>query len=250
LGPAGFSVLAGLITWLFVNVPVMLINFQNWRRFLDLNTERAIDWGTSWYVGRFIDSDILKGVAPEFWNNVPLVTNLSLALFALACLGIAALGLLAKTPPRLGQLAFLVVAVFLLTNKVWSQQFTLWLLPLVVLARPKWGAFLAWQLAEVGYFLCFYWELLGASGKKVIPEGVFVLASMARLITVIVLVVLVIGEILHPERDVVRQTYADTDTPDPDGGVLNDDYRVKVTPSSVSLRSMPSPSPGAVSAPS
>ncbi|GAA1416551.1 glycosyltransferase family 87 protein [Catellatospora coxensis] len=211
------SVAAGVIAWLAVNVPVMLINFENWRRFLDLNSERIIDWGTSWYVGRHFDPFGL-----ELWNNVPLVTNLSLALFALCCVGLLVFGLRVKTPPRLAQLAFVVVAVFLITNKVWSQQFTLWLLPLLVLARPKWPAFLAWQLAEVCYFVAFYGELMGASGKQVFDEWVFVFASMMRLGTVILLVVLVIREMIHPELDVVRQAYADSDTPDPDGGPANE----------------------------
>jgi hypothetical protein len=94
----------------------------------------------------------------------------------------------------------------------------LWLLPLAVLARPRWGAFLAWQFAEVCYFAAFYGELLGTStSRPVFPEGVFVLASALRLTTVVVLCVLVIREILHPERDPVRRTYLD----DPDGGVLD-----------------------------
>lgn len=211
------SIAAGVIAWLAVNVPVMLINFENWRRFLDLNSERIIDWGTSWYVGRHFDPFGL-----ELWNNVPLVTNLSLGLFLLSCVGLLVFGLRVKTPPRLAQLAFLVVAIFLITNKVWSQQFTLWLLPLLVLARPKWPAFLAWQLAEVCYFVAFYGELMGASGKQVFPEGVFIFASVLRLSTVILLVVLVIRDMVRPELDVVRRTYADTDTPDPDGGPANE----------------------------
>ena len=89
----------------------------------------------------------------------------------------AVLALRAPRRPRLAQLAFLVVAAFLIFSKVWSQQFVLWLLPLVVLARPRWGAFLAWQLAEVCYFAAFYGELLGAAtSRPVFPEGVFVLA--------------------------------------------------------------------------
>ena len=71
---------------------------------------------------------------------------LCLLLFAFACVGIAGLPLLAPRRPRLGQLAFLVVAIFLIVGKVWSQQYVLWLIPLAVLARPRWGAFLAWQV--------------------------------------------------------------------------------------------------------
>jgi uncharacterized membrane protein len=142
---------------------------------------------------------------------------LSYALTVLACLGIAALALLAPRRPRVAQLAFLVVAAFLIFSKVWSQQYVLWLLPLIVLARPRWGAIIAWSVAEIGYFTAFYAELLGAGGKPVIPEGTFVLASSLRLITVAVLCGLVIREIWRPELDAVRRTYPD----DPDGGVLD-----------------------------
>jgi uncharacterized membrane protein len=110
--------------------------------------------------------------------------------------------------------AFLVVAAFLIFSKVWSQQYVLWLLPLIVLARPRWGAIIAWTVAEFGYFTAFYAELLGANGKPVIPEGTFVFASGLRLVTVAILCGLVIREIWRPELDVVRQSYAD----DPDGG--------------------------------
>jgi hypothetical protein len=83
-----------------------------------------------------------------------------------------------------------------------------------VLARPRWGAIIAWSVAEFAYFVAFYAELLGAGGKLVIPEGTFVLAAALRLVTVAVLCGLVIREIWRPELDVVRDTYTD----DPDGG--------------------------------
>lgn len=207
-----------------VNLPVAVPYRDNWDRFFELNTTRPIDWGTLWYIGRYLDGKINTGdpgsMGPFEWlnANIPTLNWVSYALFGLACLGVAALALRAPRRPRLAQLAFLVVAAFLIFSKVWSQQFVLWLLPLVVLARPKWGAFIAWQVAEIGYFAAFYGELLGAAtGRPVFPEGVFVLASTLRLGTVVLLCVLVVKEILHPERDAVRATYAD----DPDGGVLD-----------------------------
>ncbi|ROT33646.1 glycosyltransferase family 87 protein [Micromonospora sp. HM5-17] len=210
-------------TILAVNLPVAILYPENWRRFFDLNSERAIDWGTFWYIGRYLDGKWNSGApgdqGPFQWlsNHIPTLNTLSYALITVAFLGIGALALFAPRRPRLAALVFLMVAAFLIFSKVWSQQFTLWLLPLVVLARPRWGAFLAWQFAEVGYFVAFYGELLGASGKPVFPEGVFVLAASLRLITVAVLCGLIIRDILHPERDPVRATYAD----DPDGGVLD-----------------------------
>ncbi|NUO58095.1 MAG: hypothetical protein HOV71_02200 [Hamadaea sp.] len=201
-------------TWLAVNVPVMVLNFDNWRRFIDLNNERGVDWGVLYYIGRYVDAKFWSGGEGDSglfqWlsrdENRSLLNGISLALFAVACLGIIYLAMRAPVPPRLTQLAFLTVAAFLLFNKVWSQQFTLWLLPLAILARPRWGAFLAWQVAEVAYFLTFYGELLGASGKSVMPEGVFIFASIARWVTVAVLCGLVIREIRNPRLDVVRQS--------------------------------------------
>jgi uncharacterized membrane protein len=207
-----------------VNLPAAVPYRENWDRFFELNTERPIDWGTLWYIGRYLDGKWNSGSpgdqGPFQWlgNHVdPTLNYVTYALFGLACLAIAALALYAPRRPRLAALAFLVVAAFLIFSKVWSQQYVLWLLPLAVLARPKWGAFLAWQVAEVLYFVCFYGELLGASGKPVFPEGVFVLAASLRLITVAVLCGFIVRDILRPERDAVRETYED----DPDGGVFD-----------------------------
>ncbi len=233
------TVVGTIATWAVINVPVMLLSWQDWYKFMDLNTTRAIDWGTIWYIGRYLDTEALQSKFPEFWGDIPLVTNLALLLFLFGCVGVFALGILAKTPPRVAQLAFLIIALFLVTSKVWSQQFNLWLLPLIVLARPKWGAFLFWQIAEVGYFLAFYGELLGASGRSVIPESVFIFASMLRTAAVITLIVFVVREILHPETDVVRRTY---------GGDPDDGYSVKMTASERSSRFTPRLSPDAVSA--
>jgi uncharacterized membrane protein len=200
-----------------INVPVMITHFDNWHRFIGLNTERGVDWGTFWYVGRWADGLFWSGGAGDRglfqWlsdslgdPNDRLLNTVYQGLFVLGCAGVIALAILAKREPRFTQLGFIVVAIFLLTSKVWSQQFTLWLLPLVVLARPRWWAFLAWQICELCYFFAFYGELLGASGKGVIPEGTFILAATMRWVSVAVLVVFVVREILNPKLDVVRST--------------------------------------------
>jgi uncharacterized membrane protein len=208
------------VAWVVANAPVFLLYRTSWDRFFDLNTTRPIDWGTFWYIGRYIDTKWNSGApgdqGPFQWlsDHIPFLNTLTYGLFLLSCAAIAVLCLLAPRRPRLAQVAFLVVAGFLIFSKVWSQQYVLWLLPLIVLARPRWGAIVAWSVAEIGYFTAFYGELLGAGGKPVIPEGVFVLAAALRLITVAILCGLVIREIWRPELDPVRQTYTD----DPDGG--------------------------------
>ena len=65
-----------------------------------------------------------------------------------------------RAVPRLPQLCFLVLAAFLMTNKVWSPQYVVWLVPLAVLARPRLWPYLLWQLAEVAYFFAIWGYLI------------------------------------------------------------------------------------------
>ena len=145
-----------------VNFPVCLLYHESWRRFFDLNTERADRLGHVLVrrplPGRQVERRRAGDQGPFQWlsDHVPPLNCLSYALFGARPAWASSCWPARAAPPRLAQLAFLVVAAFLIISKVWSQQFVLWLLPLIVLARPKWGAFLAWQVAEVGYFVAFY----------------------------------------------------------------------------------------------
>jgi uncharacterized membrane protein len=217
--PAFTSAAIGVVTWSMVNAPVLGLYPESWREFFRLNETRGIDWGTLWYLGEHFP--LVGGLPGVSWFDMHIGTLnwITRGLFVLCCVGLAFLVFRAPRPPRLAQLAFLVVAAFLVFSKVWSQQYVLWLLPLAVLARPRWGALLAWQAAEVLYFGAFYGELMGASGKPVFPESVFDLAALLRLVMVVVLAGYVIRDILRPDLDVVRASYAGGD---PEGGVFND----------------------------
>lgn len=218
------TVAVAAATWLAVNLPFILFATDGWLRFFELNSTRGVDWGTSWYILRDLAGS--TSAVGEAIDNVDVLNLSYLVTFVICCAGITWLALAAPTPPRLAQLAFLVVAAFLITGKVWSQQYVLWLLPLVVLARPRWRLFLAWQAAELFYFVAFYGELLQVSSggdtplpawALVSPEWVFVAASAARLGTVVALVIAVVRDILRPDRDPVRAVH---DGADPDAGPL------------------------------
>jgi uncharacterized membrane protein len=214
--PALQTTATAAVVWALINAPVAYLWRDSWMRFFELNSERPVDWGTGWYV--------LRGITgwEKLWDS-EFVNDLYLVLFALSCIGIALLGFLAgRRPgapglrgiataddlmPRLAQLCFLVVAAFLLFGKVWSQQYVLWLVPLAVLARPKWGAFLLWQAAELFYFFSFYGKMLQVSAEedgRGIPEFLFLTAAASRWIMVAVMCALVVQEILIPRLDPVR----------------------------------------------
>ena len=167
------------------------------------------------------------------------------AVFAAGCVLIAALILTAPRRPRVPQVFFLVLAAFLLSNKVWSPQYVVWLVPLVVLARPRLWAYAVWQVAEVTYFFAIWAYLITiATGAGPVPvaEGgitpeVYFAALLSRVIAVAILIVLVVRDILHPGYDLVRASGDD----DPAGGVLDgaEDRRTLVSP----VRGQPSPPP-------
>ncbi len=202
--------------WLAVNLPVMVAAPSGWATFYIFNANRWADWGSIWYFFQAEHWPVLGGL------SLTTINIASAALFLAACAGVAVLALAAPRRPRLLQLIFLLTAAFLLTNKVWSPQYVVWLVPLVVLARPRLGGYLIWQAAEVAYFYAIWGYLIfvipGPHVSGTVGQGLYFTALLARFCSVLLLCALVIRDIIRPERDVVR---ADGSTDDPAGGVLD-----------------------------
>ncbi len=186
---------AAAAAWLLANAPVMLLAFEQWKVFWSFNSDRGADLGSLWLVWQQAG----HVVSPEAINLGSWV------LFALACLGVLVLGLLAPGTPRMAQLAFLVVAAFLLVNKVYSPQYVLWLLPLAVLARPRWRDLLIWQAGELFYFAAV-WLYLGnvtAPAAEGAPDGLYWLAIAVRVAAQLYLMAVVVRDVLRPWHDPV-----------------------------------------------
>ena len=154
-----FWVTAGsaAVAWLAVNVPVMIINFPGWARFYQLSETRSADWGSIWY---FFETEHWPVIGTTSVHSLNAISSL---VFLAACVGIALLIMAAPRRPRVAQVFFLVLAVFLLSNKVWSPQYVVWLAPLVVLARPRSAPICCGSLAEVGYFFAIWAYLITVS---------------------------------------------------------------------------------------
>ena len=210
---------AAVAAWLAVNLPVMIIAPSGWATFYIFSKNRGADWGSVWYMFEYFNLPVLGNL------QLSALNKLSAVFLAVAVAAIAVLALAAPRRPRLGQLCFLVLAAFLMTNKVWSPQYVIWLVPLAVLARPRLWPYALWQLAEVGYFFGIWGYLIfvdRSSGNAVtgylgISTGWYFALLVARFLAVALLAAYVVRDILVPERDVVRAHGID----DPAGGVLD-----------------------------
>ena len=201
------TVTAALAAWLVVDVPVYLANPTNWLYFWEYNSSgRGADLGSIWYVFQLMG-------AP-----VPGVSMVWKAALIIGFLIIAALLLAAPTRPRFAQGAFLVVAWFLIVNVVYSPQYVLWLLPLLVLARPRWVDWVVFSCSETLYYLFIWFFLDGSLNLPGTNDArLYWVSVFCRVGVQLWLCGRVIADMWDPRRDVVRWNGAD----DPDGGLLD-----------------------------
>jgi len=200
----GLAVAATAASWLLVNAPAMLSGFAQWKVFWTFNDKRGADLGSLWLVLQQSGHTVGPG----------LINAVSGLCFAAVCVGVLVLGLRARRTPRIPQLAYLVVVGFLVVNKVYSPQYVLWLLPLAVLARPRWRDMVVFTAGEVFYYGAVWLYLGGWTASATSGQGdhFYWLAIVVRTATELYVAALVVRDVLQPWRDPVR---ADGLTDDP-----------------------------------
>ncbi|WP_310961786.1 glycosyltransferase family 87 protein [Nocardioides terrisoli] len=187
-------------SWVLVNAPAWLGDVSRWTRFWTFNEHRGADLGSLWLVAQQAGHTV----------DVHALNLASWLVFGGCCLVVLLIGLRAPATPRVAQLGYLVVMAFLIVNKVYSPQYVLWLLPLAVLARPRWRDLLIWQACELFYFAAV-WMYLG--GWLVAADGsstpVYSIAIVVRVLGELYLAGRIVRDLWHPEEDPV--TSADLD---------------------------------------
>jgi len=115
------------------------------------------------------------------------------------------------------------VAAFVVTNKVYSPQYVVWLVPLAAMARPRWREFIVWQAGEIVYFVAIWWFLVGygvTDTKGMTPQW-YAVATLVHIAVTIWFAALIIRDMLKPDQDPVRTDGFDDDSDDPGGGVFD-----------------------------
>jgi uncharacterized membrane protein len=158
-------------TWLVVNLPFAAIAPTAWLTFFRFNGERGADFDSLWYIAcRNLDRCF----------STRTINLASLAIFVIS--GAAVWAIKARRHPGFPRwtLGLPLIVLFLLSNKVYSPQYGLWLLPWFALALPRLVTFLAFSLADVAVFVTrFTWfgRLEGAPGAS---QELFEVAVLVR----------------------------------------------------------------------
>jgi hypothetical protein len=173
-------------TWVALNLPFALWGTTGWLEFFQNSSSRSASWNSLWNAA-------CKLATGEGCANTSLINVASLVLFV-AWVVLVWLAKARRDPgfPR-WTLGFPILVIFLLSNKVYSPQFSLWLLPWFALALPSLRLFIAFEAVDVVVFLTeFAW--LGAQngvngGLTEIPTLLFEFAVVVRAAILVLCVV-------------------------------------------------------------
>jgi uncharacterized membrane protein len=168
-------------TWVVVNLPFAIAAPSAWFEFFRFNSGRVADFDSLWYIAcRHWDPACISTGMINIWSLIAFVASFGLLLV-----------LKTVREPTFARwtLGFPLLACFLLFNKVYSPQYSLWLLPWFALALPRWWAFAAFEIADVAVFVTRFREFFPVytyeGGAMTSQEWSFELAVLARTVILV-----------------------------------------------------------------
>lgn len=165
---------AAIGAWVLVNLPFAVAAPGPWWEFFRFNSARPVDWDSLWFIACHRMTGELFCEPTGAINLASLLLFLGITLFVWRWK--------ARREPDFARwtLGLPILVVFLLTNKVYSPQFGLWLLPWFALVLPVPGPFAAFSIADTAVFVTrFSWfgEYAGFGG---LPIELFEIAVLVR----------------------------------------------------------------------
>ena len=149
--------LTTLSTWLIINLPFALINFDGWAYFYKFSAERGLG-SASFYEITSILMPMAKFNSAHFYV-LNLITLILVTYFLLKL----------KSIPNLSATSFFVMFGFILFNKQYSMQYVIWLSALAVISMPYIKkqhqdlliyVYVLWQASELAFQYSFFQKLL------------------------------------------------------------------------------------------
>ena len=159
--------------WIAINAPFALTTPTGWWRFYKLNMERQADWGSLWLA------------LDQLGINLANLNYLAILLLLIGMTSVAIFLFELKHTPTLASVAFIVLAVVMISSKVYSPQYVLWLTPLAVIAltnKKDLHAFWIWQIAETLYHVAIWQHLALFTGAHFgLQQGAYATITLLRI---------------------------------------------------------------------
>jgi uncharacterized membrane protein len=149
--------LTTLVSWLIINLPFVLINFDGWAYFYKFSAERGLG-SASFYEITSILIPAAKFNSVHFYI-LNLITVVIITYFFIKL----------KSLPNLAATSFFVMFGFILFNKQYSMQYVIWLSALAVISMAyiKKGhrdlliyVYVFWQASELAFQYSFFQKIL------------------------------------------------------------------------------------------
>lgn len=198
IGDFFIALLAAFLVFAAVNGPFMVTEFGRWREQLVDSATGPVHSSTLW----------------DVWNSViagrtglriepDALSTLSPAVILLAVVAVLLITVLAGKEPSIVQVLLLLLIVVVLFGREWSLLQSVWMAPLVVLARRSWIEFFVWQAVDIGY-----WATLNAPAGAWETQPLFMQGSwtpqeimaVARLLILVWLLIVVVIDINRGKR--------------------------------------------------
>jgi uncharacterized membrane protein len=165
---------ASIATYIAVNAPFAMASPNSWWEFFRFNAQRPADWDSLWFIVHHrVTGDLYFGATKALdVGSAVLFVVASAALWSMR-------RRLDPDFPR-WTFGFPLLVVFLLTNKVYSPQYGLWLLPWFALALPNVRLFAVFEATDVAVFVTRFSWFGRYAGIGGLPIGAFEIAVVLR----------------------------------------------------------------------
>lgn len=207
-----------LATWGGLTLVTAIINPDAVHTYLNPSS----NFGSLWYIVEQM------GLKFEARNAVSAV------LILVCWAAVIWLALTASRRPRVGQIAYLMMLPSLILGTQFAPQYSLWLLSLMVFARPTRREWIVFNFGEVIYWLAIWMHLNGTIAVNSGSVAIYWIAIVIRIGCELFVAWRVVDDIRRPWDDPVREPFID----DPLGGVLDH-------AADVALRGVPAHAPEA-----
>jgi Glycosyltransferase family 87 len=163
---------AAALSWAAINLPPALASPERWSEFFRFNSSRGADWDSLWY--------LLERNFGFTWDTAAL-NVLSAASFVVLSVVLWRAASSRRPEFPAWTFGFPLLVAFLLTSKVYSPQYGLWLLPWFAAALPDLRLFALFEAADVAVFVTRFQFFARFEGVgEGLPFGAFEVALLAR----------------------------------------------------------------------